>query len=1083
MSKPPLVDVDDVLSGLKDFQRKTVDYVFRRMYLDGDRTRRFLIADEVGLGKTLVAKGVIARAIEHLEQRGVGRIDIVYICSNADIARQNIRRLNVAENVGFELADRITLLPKTLSDLEGRALNFVSFTPGTSFDLKGGLGRYDERALLCCMLDDIWHLPGTGKCNVLQGNVEDRESFRGKIWETRQEGYDKELVRKLEAALTKHDQEHATVGEPGIKSRFEELCRLFRCRTKPATNEEWSERREIVGELRSILAAACMDALQPDLIIMDEFQRFKHLLTGEDDASRLAQTLFNYSDSQTEARVLLLSATPYRMYTISGEGEEGDHYEDFIATLRFLQDNTDSTEDFRRLLAEYRREIYLLGIGKASRLHEVKAEMEERLRRVMVRTERLAASVDRDGMLREHLGDDVRLESTDVQQYVALNRIATHLDCRAPLEYWKSAPYLLNFMDDYSMKEDFIAAAEEDDDGELARLVSAELPLLLSSADVRKYRALDPANARLRKIMSDTVGHGAWRLLWMPPSMPYYRLDGPFGAPEVANLTKRLVFSSWKVVPKAVAALVSYEAERLMMKAFDAEATNTAESRKRQQRLLRFSISEGRLTGMPLLSLIYPADVLASKCDPLVLYQASVARGAPPTKEEAIESARQRISTLLRPLRAYAGGGSVVDERWYWAAPALLDIYHRRRSAERWLDRRELAAEWRGDTESGEGEDEADTAWERHVRQLKETVAGFPKREIELGPMPPDIDRVLAELSIGAPGVVMLRALRRLVGSSDDEVTRTAAARTAYGILAMFNRPEAAAMIRSINRDEPYWRRVVEYCVAGGLQAVMDEYCHVLLEHTGSAGKAAVEVVDNIADVVVDASGLRAAPAHIDEIRVTSGRVAVDSGAMQVRCRFATRFGDSPTSDEGAAVRADQVRAAFNSPFWPFIVTSTSVGQEGLDFHCYCHAIVHWNLPSNPVDLEQREGRIHRYKGHAVRKNVAARFAKELAAVGQGDPWQMLFDAARAQRPADASDLVPYWVFKTDNGACIERHIPVLPLSRDYERYAELLRSLACYRMIFGQTRQDDIMAYLLRFAPEFARSEACKMMMDLSPR
>ena len=44
---------------------------------------------------------------------------------------------------------------------------------------------------------------------------------------------------------------------------------------------------------------------------------------------------------------------------------------------------------------------------------------------------------------------------------------------------------------------------------------------------------------------------------------------------------------------------------------------------------------------------------------------------------------------------------------------------------------------------------------------------------------------------------------------------------------------------------------------------------------------------------------------------------------------------------------------------------STSIGQEGLDFHTYCHAVVHWNLPSNPVDMEQREGRVHRYKGHA----------------------------------------------------------------------------------------------------------------------
>ena len=58
------------LAGLKGFQRKTVDYVFRRMYEDQDPATRFLVADEVGLGKTLVARGLIARAIEHLRRRG-----------------------------------------------------------------------------------------------------------------------------------------------------------------------------------------------------------------------------------------------------------------------------------------------------------------------------------------------------------------------------------------------------------------------------------------------------------------------------------------------------------------------------------------------------------------------------------------------------------------------------------------------------------------------------------------------------------------------------------------------------------------------------------------------------------------------------------------------------------------------------------------------------------------------------------------------------------------------------------------------------------------------------------------------------
>ena len=68
-----------VLKGLKDFQRDTVEYVFRRMYSDPQPTHRFLIADEVGLGKTMVARGLIAKVIHDLWDK-VKRIDIVYIC-------------------------------------------------------------------------------------------------------------------------------------------------------------------------------------------------------------------------------------------------------------------------------------------------------------------------------------------------------------------------------------------------------------------------------------------------------------------------------------------------------------------------------------------------------------------------------------------------------------------------------------------------------------------------------------------------------------------------------------------------------------------------------------------------------------------------------------------------------------------------------------------------------------------------------------------------------------------------------------------------------------------------------------------
>ena len=90
---------------------------------------------------------MIAKAIEHLQDR-VERIDIIYVCSNAQIAKQNVRRLRMGEHENFEVADRLTMLPITSHELARNRVNVVSFTPGTAFDLKGGGGLAKERAVL-----------------------------------------------------------------------------------------------------------------------------------------------------------------------------------------------------------------------------------------------------------------------------------------------------------------------------------------------------------------------------------------------------------------------------------------------------------------------------------------------------------------------------------------------------------------------------------------------------------------------------------------------------------------------------------------------------------------------------------------------------------------------------------------------------------------------------------------------------------------------------------------------------------------------------------------------------------------------
>jgi hypothetical protein len=290
-------------------------------------------------------------------------------------------------------------------------------------------------------------------------------------------------------------------------------------------------------------------------------------------------------------------------------------------------------------------------------------------------------------------------------------------------------------------------------------------------------------------------------------------------------------------------------------------------------------------------------------------------------------------------------------------------------------------------------------------------------------------------------------------------------------------------MIRDLNPDEPYWLRVVEYCAAGCLQAVMDEYAHVLMEWEGLTYRPAGERTRRVAQRMAQVLQLRTATFGVDQISVDAANGSLSTTDRRMRARFAARFGARQTEEGASAARLDDVRAAFNSPFWPFVLCTTSVGQEGLDFHLYCHAIVHWNLPSNPVDLEQREGRIHRYKGHAVRKNLARVYGSDAITATARDPWDQLFAKAVGSRTADETDLIPYWVFPLEDGVWIERHVPVLPLSRDAERAELLRRSLAVYRMAFGQSRQDDLVAFLQERLPaEQIQAIVQELRIDLSP-
>jgi len=220
-------------------------------------------------------------------------------------------------------------------------------------------------------------------------------------------------------------------------------------------------------------------------------------------------------------------------------------------------------------------------------------------------------------------------------------------------------------------------------------------------------------------------------------------------------------------------------------------------------------------------------------------------------------------------------------------------------------------------------------------------------------------------------------------------------------------------------------------------------------------------------------------PDAADDASVLGARVEMRTG-------YAARFGADKDSEQAEA-RMGVVGHAFNSPFWPFVMATTSVGQEGLDFHLYSHAVVHWNLPHSPVDLEQREGRVQRRMGHAVRKNVARDFRGSITDDLTTDPWNELFEVAIHEMErigATADGMVPRWVYSpTDDHAKVERYVRFFPFSREEQRFDQLLREVTTYRLTFGQPRQDDLLRFLQgSIAPTELQEVAARLRVDLRP-
>ena len=298
------------------------------------------------------------------------------------------------------------------------------------------------------------------------------------------------------------------------------------------------------------------------------------------------------------------------MYTVKQESEENNHYQDFQTTVEFLM-QPDQLSEFNEGLDDYRKRMMRVAEDGVEGLKPVKERLESSLRKVMARTERLTTGEDRNAMLKE-VSVSPKVKADDVRDFLSMQKIASEIESRGVMEFWKSAPYLLNFMEKYDIKRRFKKRIDEFKfDPDLRKAIKSSKTALLSRTKIEAYGDINQGNAKLRSMHAMTVENGAWKLLWIPPSLPYYQPGGSFADPKVSGFTKKLVFSNWQVVPKAIASMLSYSAERNMIKCHESAPENTADARKSRRPLIRFSVSDGRLTAMSGMTLIYPSLYLA----------------------------------------------------------------------------------------------------------------------------------------------------------------------------------------------------------------------------------------------------------------------------------------------------------------------------------------------------------------------------------------------------------------------------------------------------------------------------------------
>ena len=1004
--------------GAKEFQIATADRI-EEIYRSG-KQKRVLLADEVGLGKTIVAREVIDRVRHIRMDANDDMYRVVYVCSNINIVQQNTSNLGMKDKLDISesrLSMQHLLIQEKVAELkkqgkyreDGKYANgempelLIPLTPGTSLTMSQGCGNMNERALMYNIIIRMPEFQGHDSflfpffkyySDIKEGNW----AWYVNYYSERVDNCGKNYIDRIRGRLFDNTL---------FKTVSQRLTDAIRDNDK-----EWKVRTFILSRLRMAFAQVSIEELEPDFVIMDEFQRFSSLIDSNDnddsEQGMLTRKFFGEMSGENAPLILLLSATPYKPYTTLEELNETNsdqQYEDFLKLTNFLFTG-EKAKFFKKVWEKYSMNLSQLSADNFDILLASKKEAEKDMYGAMCRTERITNSIiDTTTHVK-----DVSVSDGDLLSYCqmqALLRYCKEKDSKfkwnqVPMDYVKSSPYLLSFMDKYIFKTDIMKELNTDNKGGLYLPFSQQSQQLLLKfhSTIYNYKMLPANNARLealKKAIFD-LKKKSYCLLWIPASHPYYDTPDSNVFKQNHDFSKVLVFSSWEMVPRMIAFMLSYEEERLTIGQGIDGASYTNQTGGQRLR----DVNDNGDRDVKSKSLFeYVSPYLAELYTSEKFYGKNINEIRPLIEDEIrkkiTENSEFEITLTGRCRSTF-----------------LLKLA-------KWLD----------------GQDD-----------LEFDAKVIPERAI----------RTLANMAIGSPAICLYRRVKDAVFDVKQRSKNGVESTVISQFTSLFNLRQSAGIMDILykGKEGAYFDEVFDYCVMGNMQSVIDEYIH-MIDETGSDIHG---IVDTIYNSFVGISPIE---------YMVYGK--------DIKRRLRTHYSLAYTNkkvDEKNVSHAINVRQAFNSPFHPFILTTTSIGQEGLDFHWYCRKIMHWNIPSNPQDIEQREGRINRYKCLAIRRNLANRY-KDIYS------WNGIFDKAEKELQGDDGGLVPYWclpVEKFDHPEMIERIVPMYPLSSDVQRYKRMADVLALYRLTMGQPRQEE----LLRLFSGLTNEQIKSLLFNLSP-